>query len=408
MSSGTRIRLCMQDLYHQDVVEMIERETRKYEIWTVDAPDHPDFRGAYDLLWEEFGASAEMEPEEAIRSFLLENPYDPSPTGTFMKYFLIVARGADGKIRGVRDGTVLVNPTYCADLCVVYLAHIYMLPEARGTVLSYWLRIAAVEVAVRYLFELHSRGLMRLPAPDKPGSWFGMRMNLTAEMEFFAPENLLSLQRILFYGRGGFDVVNPRHFPYSQPDFRPQEEIRATGNRPVPFMMLLRRMGRERQAWIPIEEAWATMRLLYDDFASFCAPEFLRGSLDRVMRQLDTRRKQGKDRLELLPLPTGPHDLMRLKRIWRYQAYQRYYRDSYIAREYLTSGIREQIQANPRWLEDQLSEISANLSGRPHWVYGNRDKYFTFSGAPITPQIEPVDPEGDGAGADDDPLAQTR
>ena len=58
-----------------------------------------------------------------------------------------------------------------------------------------------------------------------------MRVDLAAETEFFSPEDKLSLQRILFYGRGGFDAVNPRHFPYLQPDFREPEEIRATGNR---------------------------------------------------------------------------------------------------------------------------------------------------------------------------------
>ena len=42
-----------------------------------------------------------------------------------------------------------------------------------------------------------------------------------------------------------------------------------TGDRPVPFMLLLRRMGREREARVPLEEARAAMRLLYDDFAGF-------------------------------------------------------------------------------------------------------------------------------------------
>jgi hypothetical protein len=35
------VRLCLKDLYHQDMVEMIERETRKYELWTVEHPDDP-------------------------------------------------------------------------------------------------------------------------------------------------------------------------------------------------------------------------------------------------------------------------------------------------------------------------------------------------------------------------------
>ena len=72
----------MQDLFHQDVVEMIERETRSYELWSIETPDHPDFLPAYELLWGAFGPNGEMEREEAIRRFLLDDSYEPTATGT--------------------------------------------------------------------------------------------------------------------------------------------------------------------------------------------------------------------------------------------------------------------------------------------------------------------------------------
>lgn len=390
-STGTRIRLCMQDLYHQDVVEMIERETRKYEIWTIDSPDHPDFHQAYQMLWDAFGEAGEMEREDAIRSFLLDNPFEPVPSGTFMKYYMVVARGADGRVRGVRDGTVLINPAYCADLCAVYLSHIYMSEDARGTVLSYWLRIAAVEVAVQYMADLHLRGLIRLPEPHRPGRYFGMRLNLTAEMEYFAPEDTLSLQRILFYGRGGFDVINPRHFPYCQPDYRDLAEIDRTGNQPVPFMILLRRMGRERQAWVPVDEAEATLHLLYDDFAAFCRPQDLSDNLDKVMARLRARRDRGNERVELLPLPTQSNNLHRLKRLWRPRVYQRFYRDNKIAQEYLAGRTPAELQAG--WVDGQIRHIANHLDSRSPWVYGSREKEFTFMGTPDQPAWEPPDYE---------------
>ena len=223
-------------------MEMIERETRRYALESIEHPDHPDFARAYQILWDVFGPTGEMEPESAIRSFLLEDSFEPLPSGTYCRYFLIVAKDRDGNLRGVRDGTVLYNPGWAPDLCTVYLSHINLLPQARGTVLTYWLRIAPVELAVEYLYQLQQRGLVQLPLPDQPGKNFGVRLNLAAEMEFFSPEDRLSLQRILFYGRGGFDVIDPRHFPYSQPDFRAPEVIAATGNRPVPFMLLLASM----------------------------------------------------------------------------------------------------------------------------------------------------------------------
>lgn len=291
----------MKDLYQQDLVEMIERESRNFQIWTIGFPSHPDFAEAYELLWNEFGPHGGMERIEAVRSFLLEDPYEPTAAGTFMRYFLLVAKDDRGNILGARDGVVLLNQAYDSELVVVFLSHIVMKPEARGTVLSYWMRIAPVELAMQYVNDLASMGKITVPAPDNPGRHYGMKVNLAAEMEYFAPDDPISLQRILFYGRGGFDAINPRYFPYRQPDFRDPEVIRATGNQPVPFMMLLRRMGRERQASIPTDEARAVMRLLYDDFATHCLPEHLEGSLDAVLQQLETRQDRGS--IELLPCP---------------------------------------------------------------------------------------------------------
>lgn len=386
----------MKDLFHQDVVEMIERETRKYDLWMIDDPSDPDFQEAYRILWDAFGPAHEMERREAIEQFLLADPFLPEPSGSFMRYFLVIARGPGGTIRGVRDGTILVNPAYSPDLCVVYLSHIYMMPDARGTVLSYWLRIAPVELAMQYLVDLSSMGKLSLPLPNAPGKYFGMRLNLVAEMEYFAPEERLSWQRILFYGRGGFDVINPRHFPYRQPDFRDPEVIRATGNQPKPFMMLVRRMGRERQATLPIDEAAATMRLLYDDFADHCAPEFLENSLQLVLDRLEDRAKR-KSFVELLPLPTGPKDLHRLKRLFRYSVYLRSYPDAAETRAYLQSGIRETLSQNPRYLDDAIASIAAELATRPPYVYGSRDKEQSWNDLPIPPDVEPLD-GGDGVG----------
>lgn len=381
MSLGKRVRLCLKDLYQQDIVEMIERESRRYEFLEIEHPDHPDFARAYRLLHDTFGPQGEMEPEAAVRRFLLDDAYDPLPSGTFIRYFLIVAKDRDGNLRGVRDGSVIYNPAWSPDSCTVYLSHIYVLPEARGTVLTYWLRIAPVELAIEYLFQLQQRALVRLPQPDQPGKYFGVRLNLAAEMEYFSPDDRLSLQRILFYGRGGFDVIDPRHFPYRQPDFRDADVIAATGNRPVPFMLLLRRMGRERQARLPLDEAAVTMRLLYDEFACFCTPEFLQNSLDVVQRRLDERRAKGKADVALLPLPTGAKNLPRLRKLFRYDIYRRYYADvpgteGYVAR------IQGLLAANPRWFDEEVAKLAVRLDEAPRSVYGSRDRRYEVDAIP--------------------------
>jgi hypothetical protein len=371
----------MQDLFHQDVVEMIERETRRYELWSIETPDHPDFLPAYELLWGAFGPNGEMEREEAIRRFLLDDSHEPTATGTFIRYFLLVAKDKDGNVRGARDGSVMINPAYAPDLCVVYLSHIFMTPEARGTVLSYWLRIAPMEVAMQYLMDLDKLGKISLPDASAPGKNFGMRIDLAAEMEYFEPEDRISWQRILFYGRGGFDAINPRHFPYRQPDFRDPEVIRATGNRPVPFMVLLRRMGRERQATLPLDEARAVMRLLYDDFACHCSIDFLSNSLQLVLDRLEERAKQ-KSFVELLPLPTGANNLARLKKLFRYTVFNKYYPDEPDTRAYLEGGIRERLAKNPAYLDDEIAKIAAELRARPAHVYASRQRDFTWQGLP--------------------------
>jgi hypothetical protein len=377
MSLGTPVRLCLKDLYSQDVVEMIERETRKYEVEVIEHPDHPDFERAFQILWDAFGRSGEMEPVSVIREMMLEDPAQPMPSGSFARFFLLVARDrATGAIRGVRDGRVLLNPAYAPDLCVVYLSHIFMLPDARGSVLTYWLRIAPLDLAVTYLHTLHQKGKIQLPLPDQPGKYFGMRVDLAAEMEYFSPDDKLSLQRILFYGRGGFDAIDPRHFPYRQPDFRDPAIIAKTGDRPVPFMLLLRRVGREREARLPIDEAAAVIKLLYDDFETFCEPTNLASSLDIVLGRLEERRARGKNDVALLPLPTGAKDLKRLKPLFRYDVYRRHYGVGPATEAYLSGPVAEKIAANPHWLDEELARIAAELSKTRRFVYASRDKGF--------------------------------
>jgi hypothetical protein len=397
---SSHVRLCLKDLYQQDIVEMIERETRRYELQSIESPDHPDFGRAYRVLWDGFGPAGEMEPEGIIRRYLERDPFDPLPSGTFIRYFLIAARDREGNLRGVRDGSVLYNAAYDPDLCLIYLSHIFMLPEARGTVLTYWLRVAPIELAVEYLFQLQRRGLVNLPAPDQPGRYFGLQLDLVAEMEYFSPDDRQSLRRILFYGRGGFDAIDPRHFPYRQPDFRDPATIAATQNSPVPFMLLIRRVARERIARLPLDEASAVMRLLYDEFSSFCSPEFLQNSLDVVLRRLAERRAKGRSDVALLPLPTGPTNLQRLRRLFRYDVYQRHYPGAPGTAAYLAE-IRGRLQQDPRWYDEAVAELARALAATPRTVYGSRDHRFAVDAMPalLAEADEPTFASGEAARA---------
>jgi hypothetical protein len=211
-----------------------------------------------------------------------------------------------------------------------------------------------------------------------------MRIDLAAEMEYFDPAERLSLQRILFYGRGGFDVIDPRHFPYRQPDFRDPALIAETGDRPAPFMLLLRRIGREREARLPLVEARAVMRLLYDDFATFCEPQHLASSLDVVMARLAEREAGGKTDVALLPMPTGAQDLRRLRALFRYDVLRRHYGRGPGTAEYLDEAT-PRVTAVPNYLEEELAKLATELGKTSRGVYSSRDK--------IDPS--PDDPGGD-------------
>jgi hypothetical protein len=155
-------------------------------------------------------------------------------------------------------------------------------------------------------------------------------------------------------------------------------------------MILLRRLGRERQATLPIAEARAVMLLLYDDFATFCESRYLEGSLQVVLDRLEIRARH-KDWVELLPLPTGARDLHRFRRLFRYTVYTRYYKNAPETQRWLReSGMREILARNPRWLDEELALIARRLQDREPWVYGSRSKDRSFTGHDLPARAEPA------------------
>jgi hypothetical protein len=164
-------------------------------------------------------------------------------------------------------------------------------------------------------------------------------------------------------------------------DFRDPAVIAETGNRPIPFMLLLRRMGRERQARLPIDEASAVMRLLYDDFSCFSDHNRLNEGLEVVLDRLAKRREKGKNELALLPLHTAGKNLQRLRRLFRYDVYQRYYTDAPDTEQYCDK-MRERLRSNPNWFEAELARLAEELEKNPRYVYGSRDRRFLVDAMP--------------------------
>ena len=295
---------------------MIERETRKYELEVDRASRPPRLQARLpDPLGRlrrrrRDGARGRHPRDDARRRHRADAAGQLRP--------LLPARRAGprtGTIRGVRDGRVLVNPAYAPDLCLVYLSHIFMLPEARGTVLTYWLRIAPLDLAVSYLHVLHQPGKIALPAPDAPGK----------------------LLRHARRPRGRDGVLQPRGpaLAAAHPVLRPRRLRRAstratspTASRTSATPELIARdrrpAGAVHAAAAPrrprARGAAADRRGARRDASSSTMtsrPSASRStspaSLDVVLGRLEERRAQGKNDVALLPLPTGAHNLKRLK-----------------------------------------------------------------------------------------------
>jgi hypothetical protein len=92
-----------------------------------------------------------------------------------------------------------------------------------------------------------------------------------------------------------------------------------------------------------------------------------------VQNRLDERRARGKPDVALLPLPTGPGNLSRLKPLFRYDIYRRYYAGAPGTERYL-ERIRPLIAANSRWFEEEVAGLGVELAKTQHYVYSSRDK----------------------------------
>ena len=214
----------------------------------------PLFASAYERLWNEFGSLHEMESREVIERRLAWHPV-AMRSDCWLRYELMLVRHL-GRFAAVRDHTAVVSSKYGAPQAVVHLSHVLVDEAWRRTGLAGWLRAFPIQTARACLL---AAGF----AADSP-------ITLVAEMEHpdsQAQEPTVDLQgnsphqeqhpqpqpqsvnrrvRLAAYERAGFKKVDPAAVSYFQPDFRPPEQIDASGGpRPLPFGLILRRIGGE-------------------------------------------------------------------------------------------------------------------------------------------------------------------
>ncbi|MCE9612605.1 MAG: hypothetical protein K8R23_20580 [Chthoniobacter sp.] len=215
-----------------------------FQIDRIRTANDPLFGIAYAALWAEFGAKDEMELRET-----LAQRFGLAPR---MLYEMILVRRG-GEFVAVRDHTAAV-----ADgAAVVHLSHNLVAPHERRTGIAGWLRAWPIQAARECL------ATQGLPA-DAP-------VTLLAEMELDRPDDEARAIRLKAYERGGFRKIAHAVVPYHQPDFRAFAAIDATGGaRPLPFQLVVRRVGKEGEHTISGREVRGLVRALY----AIYAPQF--------------------------------------------------------------------------------------------------------------------------------------
>lgn len=222
--------------------------TNAFEIVRIDNADHPRFAEAYAMLWNEFGSRRELEDRAVLARRLQWDPVKPL-NGCALLYDLLAIRHGD-QIIAVRDHTAIVPLDHPTMSAVVHLSHVLVDQSMRRTGLAGWLRALPIQT---------SRECLR-----RAGGPATAPITLVAEMEYPRLDAADSLVRLRAYEKAGFRKIDPARVPYLQPDFRPPAQIDDTGGpHPLPFALLVRRLGREHEQELTGAEAVHLARTLY-------------------------------------------------------------------------------------------------------------------------------------------------
>ncbi len=210
--------------------------------------EDPYFDLAYRYLWDEFGASHEIEQREVLArrfEWTLEDVHEDCRLKYQMLLFTV-----HGQFAAARDHTLIV-PIDPAREVIVHLSHVLIHPLWRRTGLGGWTRALPLSFARQQLALInHAHRPITLAAEMEPPVGGA---GATARMV-----------RLSAYEKAGFLKPNPALVNYLQPDFRPVHEIDASGGaQPLPFCLILRRVGRESEKSMKGRELREIARALY-------------------------------------------------------------------------------------------------------------------------------------------------
>jgi GNAT superfamily N-acetyltransferase len=263
-----------------------------YRLEAVESSRSAAFDAAYAALDAEFAPRGELERRDVIARWL-DQPPASGREGTFVRtYHLLIAHDEAGAFAGVRDCHVVLDPK--GGVAIVYLAHALVLPRFRRTGLGALLRSAPLA--------LTRRALADAGMADRP-----VDVLLAAEMEPASLGDEASVIRLAAYAKDGFSAISPAALPYCQPDFR---ELRSANEaRPIPLLAVVRRLGHEGEATLPLRLARAFVQHLYVVFATHVRADHLAALERRTLGVLDAFVGRGDVPLLALPRADGDPDV---------------------------------------------------------------------------------------------------
>jgi len=222
----------------------------------------PLFEEAYGHLWLEFGKKNEMESRQT-----LQRRFQLAPQ---IIYEMIYVRREDEFV-AVRDHTAVLAGG--GNHVVVHLSHNLVHPRLRRTGLAGWLRALPLGTARECL-----------AANGMKNGHSGARITLLAEMEHTSDDDPLRMIRLRAYERAGFRKIDPSRVAYHQPDFRTPAEIDAAGGAaPLPFQLIVRRVGREHERVI----SGAETRMLVETLYNIYGAQFRREDMSHPLLSLE-------------------------------------------------------------------------------------------------------------------------
>jgi hypothetical protein len=212
-----------------------------YQVHRIRSQKDPWFDAAYRALWAEFGVKNEMERRETLAARFALAPE--------MLYEMVLVQ-KDGDFAATRDHTAIPVD----DEVIVHLSHNLVAPTFRRSGLAGWMRAMPVVTAREF----------------RPGA----PITLVAEMEYDDRDDADRAIRLRAYEKAGFVKVDPSRLKYHQPDFRAPMVMDVTGGAaPVPFQLVIRRVGREGDMEITGAELRRIVRAVYRMYGAQFRPQ---------------------------------------------------------------------------------------------------------------------------------------